>query len=149
VKRKRKVLGRKIIQCHFVHHKSHITCAGIEPGPLRWKPATRLLYYGKAQTKYGRTLEITEDANRSMMPPPPQLYFHSTHLVRFVASVQTADRHVLLPDGSCVPLSRTKISFHSNATSPSVHLRSSGPDRGGLVEGWVGRWVALILPHSS
>jgi hypothetical protein len=24
-------------QCHFVHHKSHMTLSGIEPGPSRWE----------------------------------------------------------------------------------------------------------------
>jgi hypothetical protein len=28
---------RKPTQCHFVHHKSHMTWPGIEPGPPRWE----------------------------------------------------------------------------------------------------------------
>jgi hypothetical protein len=24
-------------QCHFAHHKSHMTWPGLEPGPARWE----------------------------------------------------------------------------------------------------------------
>jgi hypothetical protein len=31
------VHGDNLVQHHFVHHKSHMTWPGIEPGPPRWE----------------------------------------------------------------------------------------------------------------
>jgi hypothetical protein len=31
------VLGDILPQRHFVHHKSHMSRLGLEPGPLRWE----------------------------------------------------------------------------------------------------------------
>jgi hypothetical protein len=35
--RETEVLGKNVLQCYFVHHKSHMTCPGLEPEPPRWE----------------------------------------------------------------------------------------------------------------
>jgi hypothetical protein len=45
------VFGENLPQRHFVHHKFHMTRAGLNPGLRGGKPVTNLLSYGAAQTR--------------------------------------------------------------------------------------------------
>jgi hypothetical protein len=42
------VHGENVPQCNLVHHKSHMTWADLEPGPLRWEVGDKLpeLWHG-------------------------------------------------------------------------------------------------------
>jgi hypothetical protein len=42
--RETEVTGINLLQCHLVHHNSHLTRPGIEPGPLQWEATNRLSY---------------------------------------------------------------------------------------------------------
>jgi hypothetical protein len=44
--RETEVLGENLLQCHFVHYKSHLTWPGANPGLRGWKPATNRFSYG-------------------------------------------------------------------------------------------------------
>jgi hypothetical protein len=45
---KTKVSGESLAQCHYVHHKSHMTWRGANPARRGGNPATNRLNYGTA-----------------------------------------------------------------------------------------------------
>jgi hypothetical protein len=51
---KTEVPGEKLLQCHFVDHKSHMTLPELEPR----KPATNRLSYGTARHMFYSFFEV-------------------------------------------------------------------------------------------
>jgi hypothetical protein len=50
---KTEVIEEILPQYHFVYHKSHLTCSGIEPRPRRWEA-------GAYRPSYGKPLKYTK-----------------------------------------------------------------------------------------
>jgi hypothetical protein len=58
------VLGKYLLQCRCVHHKSHMTYLGSNPGRRCWKPVTNRLSYDKTCVTLGVTSILRRKLNR-------------------------------------------------------------------------------------